>query len=446
MKFYMQGLMLLMLLFVAMMSCKTDETVKDNTKVTSSRTREIVGDDNDHIDVAITTLVNEMLNFRKSLSNQLLADASFSLEDEEFYSWSNLPPSQSERGGISFGELSEKQLELFYELLSVFLSDDGYNKVSLITKDVETLISNFRPGFGDPNAYHIALFGDPEADDSWGFQLDGHHLALNFLVDGDEVTFVPAFIGSEPATINDTEVLGDERDHAFTLFKSLPAIQREVAIQTGDRKLQVGPGDSTDPYLNYDYAEFEGIGLKASEMNNTQKEHLRNLIKTYVYNLDTAFADVWMTDIDASLDDTYFVWIGSTSTDDPIYYRVFNPAIWIEYNNEERVGPGGLDRPGPPDGQVPPDGQRPPNGQRPPDRQGPPDGQVPPDGPGEFIINHVHTITRSPNGKDYGIFALNRGPKTLLEHYTMADHHIVNDELFDYTIVGQQNGKYPEVH
>ena len=73
-------------------------------------------------------------------------------------------------------------------------------------------------------------------------------------------------------------------------------------------------------------------------MNATQKENLRNLIKTYVYNLETEFADIWMADIDAGLNDTYFVWIGGTTTDDPIYYRVFNPAVWIEFNNEGGIG------------------------------------------------------------------------------------------------------------
>ena len=59
-------------------------------------------------------------------------------------------------------------------------------------------------------------------------------------------------------------------------------------------------------------------------------------------------------------------------------------------------------------------------------------------------LNHIHSITRSPNGKDYGIFALNHGPKTLLEHYASTDHHTINDALFDYHITSQQDGKNME--
>ena len=333
---------------------------------------------------SIVALASAMKSFRTSLSSERLADASFPLGHKESYSWTNTPPGRNDdRGGIRFDALSTDQLTRFYEVLNVFLSDDGYTKVSLITKEAETHISNISRSFWASNHYYIALFGNPETDGSWGFQLDGHHLALNFLVHGDAVFIVPAFIGTRPASVNGTEVLGNERGNAFALLNSLNEDQRTKAIQTGSRRLQVGPGRSTDPFLNHDYSEFVGVGLKASEMNASQKEHLRNLIKTYVYNLETEFADVWMADIDTGFDDTYFVWMGGTTINDPIYYRVFNSAVWIEFNNES-----GLD--------------------------------------------HIHTITRAPNGNDYGIFALNRRPKTLREHYTSVDHHNVIDGLFDY--------------
>ena len=340
---------------------------------------------------SIVALATAMKSFRTSLSDELLADASFPLGHKESYSWTNVPPGRGEdRGGIRFGELSINQLTRFYEVLSVFLSDNGYTKVSLITKDTEKHLSDISPSFWASNPYHIALFGNPETDGSWGFQLDGHHLALNFLVHGDAVSIVPALIGTAPATIDGTVVLENERDNAFALLNSLDENQRKKAIQKGRRGLRVGAGRSTDPFLNHDYSEFVGVGLKASEMNDTQKEHLRNLIKTYVYNLETEFADVWMAAIDAGIDNTYFVWIGGTTTSDPIYYRVFNPDIWIEFNNES-----GLD--------------------------------------------HIHTIIRSPNGNDYGIFALNRGPKTLLEHHTLEDHEKINDALFDYSFFSLQD-------
>ena len=123
------------------------------------------------------------------------------------------------------------QLTRFYKVLNAFLSDEGYTKVSLITKKAETHLSKIRPDFWNSRPYYIALFGNPETEGSWGFQLDGHHLALNFLVHGDLVSIVPAHIGTQPATINDTEVLGAERDSAFTLLNSLDDTQKEKVIQ-----------------------------------------------------------------------------------------------------------------------------------------------------------------------------------------------------------------------
>ena len=382
---------ILIIFIVMLMACiiALTITIFDAQSVETEKTTERIAEISTK--PSIVALATVMKNFRASLSSELLADASFPLGHKESYSWTNLPPGRDEdRGGIRFGELSINQLTRFYEVLNVFLSDDGYTKVSLITKDTEKPLSDISPNFWASNPYHIALFGNPETDGSWGFQLDGHHLALNFLVHGDAVSIVPALIGTAPAIIDGTVVLEDERGNAFALLNSLEENQKKKAIQTGRRGLQVGPGRSTDPFLNHDYSEFVGVGLKASEMNASQKEHLRNLIKTYVYNLETEFADIWMTDIDAGLDDTYFVWIGGTTLNDPIYYRVFNPAIWIEFNNES-----GLD--------------------------------------------HIHTIIRSPDGKDYGIFALNHGPKTLFEHYASADHHKVIHELFDYHIESPQD-------
>ena len=117
-------------------------------------------------------------------------------------------------------------------------------------------------------------------------------------------------------------------------------------------------------------------------------------------------------------------WIGGTTTDDQIYYRVFNPAVWIEYNNEGVVGGGGRGRGG--------------RGGR--DR-GDQDG-----GSRGRGLDHIHSITRSPNGKDYGIFALNHGPKTLLEHYALEDHHNMSENLFDYSIASLKDAERTEEH
>ena len=40
--------------------------------------------------------------------------------------------------------------------------------------------------------------GTPSEKEPWGWQLDGHHLIINYFVLGDQVVMTPAFWGSEP--------------------------------------------------------------------------------------------------------------------------------------------------------------------------------------------------------------------------------------------------------
>ncbi len=380
--------LILVLFSIACIVAITISAIESAEEVDADKTTEIAKISKEPNIVALSKV---MKTFRDSLTEELLVAASYPLGHKESYSWSNLPASRnSDRGGIEFAKLSLDQLTLFHKVLDAFLSDEGLTKVSLITKRAKTTLSEIKTDFWNSRPYFIALFGNPETDGSWGFQLDGHHLALNFLVHGDEVTIVPNHLGTQPTIIDGAIVLEDERKLALALLNSLDTNQKTKAIQKSTRRgLKVGPGSRTDPYLNYDYSNFVGVGLKASEMDDAQQQNLRKLIKAYVYNLETEFADIWMKDIDVELDDTYFAWIGGTTENDSIYYRVFNPAVWIEFNDEARGS----------DGKP----------------------------------NHIHTITRAPNGKDYGIFALNRGPRTLLEHYAMADHHKSSKVFFDYT-------------
>lgn len=354
-----------------------------------------------------------MLTFRNSLSTSLLAEASNCLDDERFYLWHNTPNAGgNSRDGIVYGDLSDEQLGNFKELLQLFLSESGYQKVDEITMLAEGLLNESSPSVWSPDYYSIDLFGDPENSGSWGFQLDGHHLAVNFLVHGNNVSIVPAFLGGEPAvsSFNGTEfdIFKDERDLGLVLFNELTDNEIPDAVSSEGHSMEVGPASSpgsVDPYRgNYDYSGFSGIGLKYSDMSAQTQANLILVMKEYVYNMTTTFADEWWADIMLNIEDTYFVWkdeVENPNTTSPFYYRIYNPYLWVEYNAENALGGGGAD------------------------------------------YNHVHTITRIPNGPvtenggDYGIFAevINKkGYKTLYEHYATTDHHRMSKMLFDYSI------------
>ncbi|MEM7033882.1 MAG: DUF3500 domain-containing protein [Chloroflexota bacterium] len=390
-----------------------DEENLDNveeTAIVTQSTCSIEGIEAQSDDANVEAMRQAIVAFRSSLPDSLLAEGSVCLDDERFYLWHNTPNDRDNRGGIQYRDLTDEQLSLFKNLLELFLSDTGYQKVDEITTLAEGFLSEIDANVWATDFYAIDMFGDPENTGSWGFQLDGHHMAINFLVHGNAVSIVPAFIGAEPVfgTYDDVEfdVFLAERDLAFTLYNNLTADENARATSTGeDTAMVVGPADrpgDLDPYIgDYDYSGFE-VGLNYSDMSGASKANLIALMQAYVYHLETPFADLWWEDVMSQIDNTYFVWIdeesGELSNLSIYYYRIYNPHLWIEYNVENSIG------------QTIEQG------------------------------NHAHSITRIPLNSsvgDYGIFAslINHGgPSTLFEHYVMEDHHAVSHMLFDYEI------------
>jgi len=417
--------LLLLLLFTTAIftQCNDEESVTsdatDDSTDDETFTLECTTDDaSQSTNTEIETMRQALVDFRNSLSTSLLEEASVCLDDERFYLWHNTPANNDNRDGITYGDLTDTQLTAFKDILQLFLSAGGYQKVYEITELSEGWLNNIMSNVWDPDFYSIDMFGDPETSGSWGFQLDGHHCVVNFLVHGDNVSIVPAFLGGEPAadTWNGEEfdIFSDERDLALILYNSLDTNERSAAVTTSSsRSLEVGPANSngdSDPYRgDYDYSGF-ATGLKYSDMSSLAKENLVFLMKEYVYNLTDNFADVWWDDVASHIDDTYFVWINDSNTTptatSEFYYRIYNPYLWAEFNTEGSTGANSSTI---------------------------------------ADYNHVHTITRIPNnpetdngGDYYGIFAfmINQdGPKTLLEHYASADHHKYSQISFDYHLV-----------
>ena len=44
--------------------------------------------------------------------------------------------------------------------------------------------------------YWLSIMGTPSTTEPWGWQLDGHHLVVNYFVIGDQVVMTPTFMGS----------------------------------------------------------------------------------------------------------------------------------------------------------------------------------------------------------------------------------------------------------
>ena len=86
-----------------------------------------------------------------------------------------------------------------YALLQAGLSARGLEKTRNVMKlnhTIAELTNNFTE-YGE-GLYNLTVMGEPSPTEPWGWQLDGHHLIVNYFVLGDQVVMAPQFFGSEP--------------------------------------------------------------------------------------------------------------------------------------------------------------------------------------------------------------------------------------------------------
>ena len=55
--------------------------------------------------------------------------------------------------------------------------------------------------------YSITIMGDPSVSKPWGWQIDGHHLIINYFVLADQVVMSPSFFwfGTSESRIGQTQ-------------------------------------------------------------------------------------------------------------------------------------------------------------------------------------------------------------------------------------------------
>jgi len=317
--------------------------------------------------------------FIASLTDAQRAAALFDVADEEWRKWSNIDMYQ--RQGVCLKEMDEGQKKAAFDLLGAALSAKGLrlarNIMKLNTTEGELLnqINRF-----NEHLYWFSIMGTPSDSAPWGFQLDGHHLIINYFILGDQVVMSPVFLGSEPPVATTgihrgTSVLQDEQNEGLAMINALNVEQRSRAIvQTGKTGNNLVTGAFKDNLI-VDY-----IGVRASALMSAQQTRLLDLIALWVHNLRDAHARIKMDEIRKYLPDTYFGWIGGVDEEVVFYYRIQSPVILIEFDHEL---PGPL-------GRVQPS-------------------SIP-------TRNHIHAMMRTPNGNDYG--------KALLrEHLLSHPHH-----------------------
>jgi hypothetical protein len=312
--------------------------------------------------VSTKPVVDAAAQFLGALTPEGRTISTFPVDDTEWRRWNNVHRAQ--RSGVRFKDMTGEQQARAFGLLRASLSARGLEKTRNIMRLNETiaeLTTRFEE-YGE-GLYHFVVMGEPSLTAPWGWQLEGHHLIINYFVLGDQVVMTPTFMGSEPVIAESgkyagTKVLQEEQARGLALMQALEPDQR--------KKATLEPEKTSNNALTQAFRDNQIVpyaGVRASELNDRQRKLLLELIDEYVSNMDGGHATLRMEEVTKHLPDTYFAWIGATDADSVFYYRVHSPVILIEFDHQLPVA-----LPGP----------------RVPGRQ------------------HIHTVVRTPNGNDYG--------------------------------------------
>lgn len=221
---------------------------------------------------------------------------------------------------------------------------------------------------------YIALYGTPDENEPWGWQLFGHHLALNCLVVGGRMVLSPMFLGAEPNEIDEGEHRGVESfvpriELGLQLMAELTPEQRRTAtvfekmVDPAMPEGRVHPGDErhlAGAFQDNRVIPFEGV--RASELSSQAQNVIMDIVAQFLILLPEGPRAAKLREVREWMGETWVSWIGGHGRGDVFYYRVQSPVIIAELDHHCGVF---LDY----------------------------------RTPQPF---HIHTVVRTPHGNDYG--------------------------------------------
>lgn len=309
-------------------------------------------------------MLNTARAFLASLRPDQIDRAVHPFESDERHNWAFFP---MERNGIPVNALAPDQRLLAHALISSGYSPEGAAKAvtimsldeilylqesemasEMLAEGLSQRLKNFIMSQGerriwrivrDPEGYFITIFGEPSAERTWGWRLEGHHVSLNAtLVNGQQLAMSPSFFGANPAEIRTTSraglrVLANEEDLGRALVQSLDASQRQRAV--------IMPEAPRDIHT-YNHKRVETLGregLPADSMTAAQREKLIALLEEYTAAMPPEVAATRVAQIEtAPPDQLVFGWAGGFERGDLHYYRVEAPTFVLEYDNWQNDG------------------------------------------------------------------------------------------------------------
>jgi hypothetical protein len=181
---------------------------------------------------AMVAAANDLL---AALSEEDRARVAFPVDAVEWQTWANPEFMQFDTGlRLEFQppEVREKALAL----VRASLSPEGFASVRAMmlvngflgdVVDLPTVLGEW--------SYNIALYGTPDPRAPWGWQLYGHHCAVNCLVVEGRMVVSPVVLGAEPDEIDEgphagtRDLFADRIDAGLAVMAALPEAQRAQA-------------------------------------------------------------------------------------------------------------------------------------------------------------------------------------------------------------------------
>jgi hypothetical protein len=300
---------------------------------------------------------------------------SFDVDAVEWQTWAN-PEFLQFDTGLRLDGQPEVVREKTLALMRASLSPEGYQMAHAMmlvngflgeVVDLETVLGEW--------SYNIALYGTPDLRAPWGWQLYGHHCAVNCLVVEGRMSVSPVFLGAEPDEIDAGPHAGlsgpfaDRIDLGLRLMAALSDEQRQAATiyaQMVDPAMPPGrvhPGD--ERHLAGAFQDNRVIpveGVRVADLPAEAQQAALAIAEAFVRLLPEGPRTARMREVRAHLDETWFSWIGGHEPGDVFYYRLQSPVLIAELDHHCGVF---LDY----------------------------------DTPKTF---HIHTVLRTPHGNDYG--------------------------------------------
>lgn len=332
----------------------------------------------------VTAAVHAAQSWLASLDEATRSRVRFSVTSDAWRHWQNTPLVLRDPQ-VELEELSDRQRALALEIVRASLSERGYERtLDVVANNAFIGEVNQLTDIMNAWSFTMSIFGDPSVSEPWGWQLFGHHLALNCLFIGGQMVLSPVFMGMEPDIGCDgrRRLFEQHEEAALTLMRSFGESERRKAILYDSMLTADQPADRYHPddgrmvggaFQDNRIVPYEGLAVAG--LGAAQRRNLLDLAEIFIESLPIGPAGCRLREIERYLDQTRFAWIGKVDDISPFYFRIHSPVVLLEFDHHSGI----------------------------------------------FLANeeperfHVHTVMRTPNGNDYGV-------DILRQHYAQGGH------------------------